>query len=426
MNKFAKMNAREAYEYLEALQKEIRSAPTDKIIEMQADLRELKEHIEGNQRTWAINAGKEEEFRADEQRRQEGRSYTPGRGFNRIDGADFTNRKNGGDEDTTPTDVYGTPEYRRAFFKKLLGKELDEPEKRAYDTAMNQMALEKRLDAFTTTTSGAAVIPTATLNEVISKARTLGGLLPNCRGFNIPSNISVPVGTPSNKADWHVEGAPVTTETPATISVSFGGFEIIKIFSLSAASKRMSISAFEAYITDELVACVMGRIEDSIINGQGTTQGTGLETITWVKNTNAIEYAKGATPYYEDFTATMAKLKRGYAAGAVWAMNNATLYTHVFGVVDANGRPIFINDPKTEGIGFLLGRPVVIDDNIADRDIYLGNFRYLGYNLPEGIIIEVSRESSFKSGLVDYRALAIADTKPIVAEAFVKLHEAAV
>ena len=84
----------------------------------------------------------------------------------------------------------------------------------------------------------------------------------------------------------------------------------------------------------------------------------------------------------------------------------------------------FIADPKNESIGYILGREVVIDDNIADGDIYLGNFNYMGYNIPEGIVIEVSRESSFKSGLVDYRALAIADTKPLVEEAFVKLYEA--
>ena len=48
---------------------------------------------------------------------------------------------------------------------------------------------------------------------------------------------------------------------------------------------------------------------------------------------------------------------------------------------------------------------------------------YLGYNLPEGIVIESSRESSFKKGVVDYRAMAIADCKPIVTEAFVRLHK---
>ncbi|MOA57495.1 hypothetical protein D3C78_1816880 [compost metagenome] len=56
--------------------------------------------------------------------------------------------------------------------------------------------------------------------------------------------------------------------------------------------------------------------------------------------------------------------------------------------------------------------------------ILLGNFNYMGYNIPQGIMIETSRESSFKSGLIDYRALAIADTKPLVTESFIKLTRA--
>ena len=56
----------------------------------------------------------------------------------------------------------------------------------------------------------------------------------------------------------------------------------------------------------------------------------------------------------------------------------------------------------------------------------LGNYgKYLGYNMPEGIVIETSRESSFRKGLIDYRALAIADCKPLVGEAFVKLYKSA-
>ena len=58
---------------------------------------------------------------------------------------------------------------------------------------------------------------------------------------------------------------------------------------------------------------------------------------------------------------------------------------------------------------------------MEDGTILLGNFNYLGYNLPEGLMLEQSRESSFRSGLVDYRAMAIADTRVLVDEAFVKL-----
>ena len=118
-------------------------------------------------------------------------------------------------------------------------------------------------------------------------------------------------------------------------------------------------------------------------------------------------------------------LPRGYAAGAKFAMNNATLYRVFYGMVDSSKRPIFLADPKAENIGKILGYEVIVDDNIADNDVYFGNFsKYLAYNLPEGIVIDVSRESGFRKGVIDYRALAIADTKPIVSEAFVKMTKA--
>lgn len=360
------------------------------------------------------------EAKANLEQRSAGNTGAPA-GFNPVTGMNFNQQG----QQVPKGDIFASAEYRSAFFKNLLGHQLNAHEEAAFKRAM--AIAEKRTSEFNTVSNAAAVLPTATLNEVIKKARTMGGLLPVCRGFNLPTNISVPVGTPASKASWHQEGQAVDSEKATVTTVSFNGYEILKVFSISAAAKRMSIDAFERYIIDELNACVMECIADALVNGTGSGQGTGLESITWTatgNNKNAVEYANGSTPDYADFVATMALLKRGYNQGAKWAMNNATLYTHVYGVVDQNNRPIFIADPKNESIGYILGREVVIDDNIADGDIYLGNFNYMGYNLAEGIVIEVSRESSFRSGLIDYRAMAIADCKPIVTEAFVKLQEA--
>ena len=347
------------------------------------------------------------------------RSSNQGAGLNLVTGRDFK-----GEEKKTFTagdDVAATPEYRSAFYKTLLGQKLSDNEQAAYNAVV-----EKRADAYDTSTDVALAIPTNTLNQVIKKARTMGGLLAEARAFAMPTKISIPVGTPSTKAAWHTEGAAVETEKVTLSAVTFDGYEIIKIFSISAKAKRMTISAFESYLTDELTACVMETIADSLINGTGTNQGTGLETgITWTDGTNAVKIAASKSVGYSDVVATVAKLPRGYSQGAKWAMNNATLYNVFYGMMDANGRPIFIADPKNESVGKILGFDIVIDDNIADNTAYLGNFaKYLGYNMPQGIAIEVSRESSFKSGLIDYRAMAIADTKPLVTEAFVKLYKA--
>lgn len=329
-------------------------------------------------------------------------------------------------ESFTADNVLESEEYRSAFFKSMLGQNLSESEKSAF--AVAQQIAEKRADDFNTSTNAIAVLPTSTLNEVISKARTIGGLLGECRAFAVPTKIAIPVGTPSSKASWHTEGDAVESEKATVASVTFDGYEIIKIFSISAKARKMSVSAFESYLIDELTACVMETIADSLINGTGSNQGTGLESITWATSgasQNAVEVAVGDAIAYADVVETVALLKRGYSAGAKWAMNNATLYRAFYGMVDENKRPIFIADPKSEEIGKLLGFEVVIDDNIDDNVAYFGNFKkYLGYNMPEGIVVETSRDSSFKKGLIDYRALAIADTKPIVEEAFVKLYVA--
>ena len=242
-------------------------------------------------------------------------------------------------------------------------------------------------------TNAAAVLPTQTLNEVIKKARTMGGIMGACRAFNIPSKVAVPIGTPAAAANWHTEGAAVESEKPETTSVTFDGYEIMKVFSISEKARKMSVSAFEGYMTQELNASVMECIANAIVNGTGSGQGTGLLTgITWKDGKNALTFGKTTGLKYADVVKTVAALKRGYANGAAWAMNNATLYNLFYGLVDANERPIFIADPKNEGIGKILGFPVIIDDYITDETAIFGNFNYMGYNLPEGITVEASRE----------------------------------
>lgn len=391
-NKYHSSSEDEIQKRVAEIDREINTNPDANIDELNTELQALKN----------VLSNKEER----------GAKFT-GQKFNAVTGnTNKPARKEFGD------DVIDTPEYRSAFLKNVLGHKLSENETAAKDAG--RIYAEKRDDAFTTSTTGAAVIPTATLNEIISKARAQGGLLSQCRAFSVPSKIAVPVGTPSNRAAWHVEGTTVESEAMTPTNVIFDGYELIKIFSLSAKAKRMSISAFESYLVDELKACILEAIDYALINGTGVGQPEGLlNAITW-DNTNSVNATSKYS--YEDIVKAVALLKRGYATGAKWVMNNATLYTQFYGLTDTNKRPVFIADPKIEGIGKILGFDVVVDDNMPDDTAILGDFsRYLGWNLPEGILIETSRESSFKKGLIDIRALAIADTKVIVDEAFVKL-----
>lgn len=317
----------------------------------------------------------------------------------------------------TTADTHAAPEYRSAFYKKLLGKELTDTEARAFDTAK----AEKRSDSFNTLSNSAAVIPTQTLNEIVKQARNTNGLYNEVRLFHVPSNLSVPVGTPTDAASWHTEGAAVDRTKVTTTAVTFTGLELIKVLSMSAAARRMEIAAFESYMTQELRSAIADAIGAAIVSGTGTGQPTGiLSGITWTKTNSLSVTALSADKLLE----AVAMLPAGYAGGAKFAMSTATLFGQVYPLKDGEGKYLF-TDPTAGGVHRLFGFEIVIDDNIPAGTVLFGNFRYYGVNIPEGVAVEVSRESGFTSGLIDFRALCIADGKPIVPGAFVKIEVAA-
>lgn len=369
----------------------------------EADVTKLNVEIEGLNQAKANIKDKEQENEKGSDKPVEQRSYNP-----------ITGTQLRGQQEINKDNVFGSNEYRSAFFKTMLGQDLSSIEQRAFNTAQE---VEQRAEGFASSNNSQAVLPETTLNEIITKARKQGGLIGHVRNFNIPTKIKIPIGTPTSKANWHTEGALVEAEHPDTVSVQFDGNEILKVFSISVKAQTMSIQAFESYLVQELTQTVVETIDHALVNGTGVEQGQGILTgITW-DDTNSVDL----TGKYTDFTKALGLLKRGYSAGAKFAMSNATLYNQVYGVMDANERPIFNHDAQREDVGHIFGKEVVIDDNIEDGTILLGNFQYAGFNLPQGIALEKSTESSFRSGLIDFRCMAVADCKPLVDEAFVKL-----
>ncbi len=336
------------------------------------------------------------------------------KGFNPLQNVSAENRDDS---------VFSTQEYRRAFFKNLKGLDLSDEERGVF----NRGKAELREATFGTASNMAAVIPTQTLNQILVKARAQLGVIGISRSFGIPSNLSVPVATPSGLTQFggHSEGTAVDTDTPSIANVLFKSNETIKIFSLSRNAEATSIDALESYLVDELTAVMMNSLDNALINGAGGTAGTGLASIAWTA-ANSATYAKGGVPKFTDLTGIAALLKAGYGGSAKWVMSNQTLFSMIWGMTNAvSGQPIFVNNPQTEGIGYLLGRPVILDDYAGFGNFFFGNFSYLAFNLPLSISVEKSLESSFKQNLVDFKAVMIGDVQVITDDAFVKLSQAA-
>jgi HK97 family phage major capsid protein len=184
-----------------------------------------------------------------------------------------------------------------------------------------------------------------------------------------------------------------------------------------SAARRMTVSAFENFVTAELKVSVVDAIGQAIINGTGSGQPSGLLTgITW----NAANTITVTAIASDTMLQAIAKLNPAYTDGAKFAMSTATLFNSVYPLKDATGAYLFTNT-ESGGQHRLFGFEIVLDDNLPAGVILFGNFRFHGANIPQGAAVEVSRKIGFTNGLIDYRALTIADGKPIVPAVFVKI-----
>ncbi|SMO54977.1 phage major capsid protein [Melghirimyces algeriensis] len=306
-------------------------------------------------------------------------------------------------------EILSTPEYRSAYLKRLQGKLLNGVEERA----------------LTTDAGAAAAVPTETLNMIIDKLRQTSALFPRINVSYVPGNLSLVVANAKNAAEWKAEGTDGTPADDTVVEINLTGYELIKLVEISAAAQAMTIDAFEAYIAKELGRQMAIAIENAILNGTGSGQPTGILTgITW-DSSNSTTWTAGSNVDYDTLMNSLALLPTMYHPNAVFIMNRSMLFGGIRKIKTTDGQPIFTYNPQDPARNAVLGYPVIVDDYMPDSKILLGDLNYYYWNFSQAPQIETSREAAFRSGKVVYRGLAVADGKPALSEAFVKIEEAA-
>lgn len=309
----------------------------------------------------------------------------------------------------TAEELVASPEYRSTYLKWLQGRVLTDAEQRTLTTAAD---------------SAGPAVPTQTLNMIIDKMRQTSALFPRVNVSYVPGNLSVVVANAKNAATWKPEGADGTPADDTVVNVTLTGYELIKLVEISAAAQAMTIDAFEAYIANEIGRQMAIAVENAILNGSGSGEPTGiLPGITWDAS-NAVTWDAGTGIDYDDLVDGLALLPTMYHNNAVFVMNRKMLFGGIRKIKTSDKQPIFAYNPQDRAAMTILGYPVILDDYMPDDTILLGDFSYYYLNFAQAPTIDVSREAGFKSGKVTYRGLAVADGKPALAEAFVKIYMA--
>lgn len=312
-------------------------------------------------------------------------------------------------------DVLATPEYRSAFLHHLMGIPLNAAERAAMEEAEQRAALTSAA------ASAGAAIPTETQNEIVRRLAQVAPLIGEITLFNIPGNVTIAVeSATTTDGAYHAEGAAASEASDTLVSVNLTGFEAIKLLSISAKVKYMTVNAFEAWLVDNLTDGIAYLIENWIVNGTGTNQATGIEkAATWTAGTNKVKTA-GATPTYAEVCSLISLLPGVYDRNAKFIMSKKTLWQKFMPIRDDGKAPIV----RGEGAGqfYIMGYPVLLTDKVTTLgDAFFGDPKTYYGNFAENITVEKSEHSSFRSNLTDYRGTAIFDGKPAVGEAFVKM-----
>ena len=290
-------------------------------------------------------------------------------------------------------------EYREAYLLNLQGRDL---------TAEQRTAL-----------SASGVIPTQTMNQIISYLED-NPILSRVDMTYIPGNVTYPVEGTNADAAWVAMGTAATDSADTITTITLAAYKLIKTVEITADIEAMAIDAFEAWLVNSLAAKLEKALDAAVFNGTGTNQATGLAT-TISTETGTFTKAKAK---YSDLITIIAALPSAYAKNAIFAMPRKLFFTDVIGIEDTTGQPVCHMDVESPAKYNILGYHVVLDDNVPADNIFLGDFKAYKLNIAKAPQVTSDDSVAFRTGSRVYRAMALADGKLAVSDAFVRFKRA--
>lgn len=295
-------------------------------------------------------------------------------------------------------------EYRSAYLNNLRGLELNEVEQRAFSTVAG---------------SAAAVIPTETQNRIVEVVKQHAPLLNEIYLMNVPGGVSIPVEDVVDEATKHAENATITAAGDTLKYVDLFGYEVTKLLHISKSVMKMSVSAFETWLSTNLGKALAAKITKSIIYGSGTGEAKGIDKITW-NATNSVTVALAGSLSAQNVLDVIGLLNGGFDANAKFLMSKKTLLTDFLPLMDKTKNNLVTQEGRNY---FIQGYPVMLDERVTLHEAILGDF-YTGYygNMPEDANVDGGFVRA--SNNYEYLGACMFDGKPAIESAFVKIVKA--
>lgn len=284
-------------------------------------------------------------------------------------------------------------EYRDAWTKKIIGRDLNDEERSALSSA-------------------GAVIPTMTVNAVWDKLVKDAELLSKVDVSQFPNYVRFPKATTNNAASSQAVGGSITESSDVIGYVDLIPNEYVKLLTVGADIDHMAVSAVHDWIVNNIVSNIRYAINKDILVGSGTNALKGIK-----------ESVNASSSYYVPSTVTKAALLKimgalgsQYQNGAIWIMSPEMFYEGVMTIAALND--YIIND----GFDFkLFGHDVVLMSEAvisSAENIFYGDPKAYKVNIFKAL--EVKPFETATTTNIQFRGATLADGELLDTSAFVR------
>ncbi|MBQ1297867.1 MAG: phage major capsid protein [Clostridiales bacterium] len=285
-----------------------------------------------------------------------------------------------------------TKEYRDAWTKSIVKREMSEEERSALASA-------------------GAVIPTMTVNAVWDKLVKPAELLGKVDVSQFASYVRFPKATTVNAATGQAVGGEISESSDVVGYVDLIPNEYVKLLTVGADIDHMAIDAIHDWIVDNLTKSIRYAINKDILVGSGSNALKGI-----TQSVNASASALPGTITKASILKIMGALGGAYQQGAIWVMTPEMFYENILTLTQLND--YIIND----GFTFrLFGHDVVLMSEAlvsSKETIFYGDPSAYKVNIFKAL--EVKPFETATTTNIQFRGACLADGELLDTSAFVR------
>ena len=322
--------------------------------------------------------------------------------------------------------------YENAWARYIQGNKLEGQDLEVFNKVNKEFN-----NAYThTTVNTPTLIPETVVAGIWARAEEMYPLLADVKKYNVKGTLVINKHTAIAEGDaaWYDESTATVDEKNTFGQLTLTGCELAKAITVTWKLRSMATEEFIPYIKNELGERVGVALGTAIAQGQGKPgdgenfkpEPLGIETALEDESQTpqVVTYnPAAATPDpmdYEKITQAIGKIHSSYLSGCAIYANNATIWNQLANITDTTGRPIFIPDATSGGVGRMFGMVVKADAGVSNDKVIIGNPNK-GYVLNTNEPMSLATEEHVKARTVDYAAYTIVDGGLLDTKAFALL-----